>query len=321
MSSDSTVDDADDSGGEEDTERGGPLFSVYRRYIGEPAGKQEVYLGFGAFFAGIFLGVASLVLFLYSGTQTTGSDTYWQLREAALVFVMLGLPSVALSVSILLPVGRRTTATSLVGVLVCLVAAVWLTQVYPDSWSSAGNDVPVLSTYAIGVVVLAASTGSGLVAQYLDRQAPDEVRRVTEVEREQRDQREEGGSNSVSDEQVAADIDDAMSDSNLTWGGVEERPNSKRLKIDMPESDTDIDDSNLDAGTETRSSGDGVNDAVDGLRQMQADEQNTARAQSPDDQVDALTAFREQQQEDEEIETGVDSDSGTLDRLREKLFR
>jgi hypothetical protein len=321
MSSDSTVDDADDSGREEDTERGGPLFSVYRRYIGEPAGKQEVYLGFGAFFAGIFLGVAGLVLFLYSGTQTTGSDTYWQLREAALVFVMLGLPSVALSVSILLPVGRRTTATSLVGVLVCLVAAVWLTQVYPDSWSSAGNDVPVLSTYAIGVVVLAASTGSGLVAQYLDRQAPDEVRRVTEVEREQRDQREEGGSNSVSDEQVAADIDDAMSDSNLTWGGVEERPNSKRLKIDMPESDTDIDDSNLDAGTETRSSGDGVDDAVDGLRQMQADEQNTARAQSPDDQVDALTAFREQQQEDEEIETGVDTDSGTLDRLREKLFR
>jgi len=318
MSSDSTVDDADESGGEEDTERGGPLFSVYRRYIGEPAGKQEVYLGFGVFFAGIFLGVAGLVLFLYSGTQTTGSDTYWQLREAALVFVMLGLPSVALSVSILLPVGRRTTATSLVGVLVCLVATLWLTQVYPDSWSNAGNDVPVLSSYAVGVVVLAASTGSGLVAQYLDRQAPDEVRRVTEVEREQSGKAE---SNPVSDEQVAADIDDAMSDSNLTWGGVEERPNSKQLNIDMPESDADIDDSNLDAGTETRSSGNSVDDAVDGLRQMQADEQNTARAQSPDDQVDALTAFREQKQEDEELETGVDSDSGALGRLREKLFR
>ncbi|ERH08642.1 MAG: hypothetical protein J07HX64_00388 [halophilic archaeon J07HX64] len=277
-----------------------------------------MYLGFGTFFAGIFLGVAGLALFLYSGTQTTGSDTYWQLREAALVFVMLGLPSVALSVSILLPVGRRTTATSLVGLVICLVAAVWLTQVYPDSWSGAGNDVPVLSTYAIGVVVLAASTGSGLVAQYLDRQAPDEVRRVTEVEREQR---EEAESNSVSDEQVAADIDDAMSDSNLTWGGIEEQPNSKRLKIDMPESDADIDDSNLDAGTKTRSPGDSVDEAVDGLRQMQADEQNTARAQSPDDQVDALTAFREQQQEDEEIETGVDTESSALDRLREKLFR
>ena len=318
-SEDERESDGDDgTGGDDSTERGGLLFSLYRQYIGEPDSSQAVYLGFGLFFAGIALGFAGLGLFLFSGTETTGSDTYWQLREAALVFAMLALPAVALSVSVLLPVGRRTKAASLVGVVVCLAATVWLTQVYPNSWSEAGNDVPVLSTYAVGLVVLAAATGSALVAQYVDRLAPDRVERVTEVRREST---ESADSESVSDEQVARDIDDAMSDSTLTWGGVEKKTNTKRLNLDMPDTDADIDEANLDAATETRASGDDVNDAVEGLQQMKGSETETARAESPDDQVDALTQFREQKQEDDEIETGVESESGTIDRLRDRLFR
>jgi hypothetical protein len=318
MSTEDTSDREDEPGGEDGTERGGPLFSMYRKYVGEPESTREVYVGFGTFFAGIALGVVGLVLFLYSGTQTTGSDVFWQFRETALIFVMLALPAVAMSVTVLLPVGQRTTAASVGGSVVCVAATIWLTQVYPYDWTDAGNDVLVLSTYAIGVVILAASTGSALVAQYLDRLAPDETRRVTEIRREtQADQSGE----SVSDDQVAEDIDEAMSDSTLTWGGVEQSATTKRLKLDMPETDPDVDRADVESATETRSASDDVDDAVDGLRQLQGSEQKTARAESPDDQVDALTEFREQQQDDEEIETGVDESEGTLDRLRERLFR
>jgi hypothetical protein len=318
MGTEATSDREDEPGGEDGTERGGPLFSTYRKYVGEPESTREVYVGFGAFFAGIALGVVGLVLFLYSGTQTTGSDVFWQLREAALVFVMLALPAVAMSVAVLLPVGQRTTAASLAGSVICVAAAIWLTLVYPYDWTDAGNDVLVLSTYAIGVVILAASTGSALVAQYLDRLAPDETKRVTEVEIDA--QAAESGE-SVSEAEVAEDIEDAMSESTLTWGGVEQKPTTKRLKLDMPETDPDVDRADVESATETRSASDDVDDAVDGLRQLQGSEQKTARAESPDDQVDALTEFREQQQDDEEIETGVDESEGTLDRLRERLFR
>ena len=317
MGSEDTSGQEDDPGEDDATERGGPLVSIYRRYIGEPESRQEVYVGFGLFFAGIALGVAALVLFLLSGTQTTESDAWWQLREAALVFVMLALPAVAFSVSVLLPVGRRTTAASLAGAGICFAATVWLTQVYPYDWTNAGNDVLVLSGYAIGVVVLAGSTGSALVAQYLDRVAPDEVTRVTEVEIDG-SPRDEG--ESVSDEEVASDIEEAMGDSTLTWGGVEQQSNTKRLNLDMPDTDEQLDDENIEPATRTRSPGEDVDDAVDGLRQLQGEEESTARAESPDDQVDALTAFREEQADDE-IETGVETEPGTLERLREKLFR
>lgn len=109
----------------------GSLFALYRQYVGEPQSHRDVYVGFGAFFGGIALGVAGLALFLYSGTQPTGSDVFWQLREVALVFALLGLPAVGVSVTVLLPVGRQTIAASVLGAAICVVGVIWLTRVYP----------------------------------------------------------------------------------------------------------------------------------------------------------------------------------------------
>lgn len=322
MSDDPGSRETDDPDEEAGTERSGPLFSIYRRYVGEPQSSREVYLGFGLFFAGVGLGVAALVLFLISGTQPAGSDSFFQFREAALVFVLLALPAVAMSVSVLLPVGRWTTAASLGGSLVCVAATGWLVQVYPYSWTSAGNDVAVLSLYAVGVVVLAAATGSALVAQYLDRLAPATATTTTGgADDPDTDTQSTGDGEAISDEAVAADIEDAMADSTLTWGGVEQQPNTKRLNLEMPDTDTDTESIDAESATETRSASDNVDDAVDSLRRLQGGEQETARVQSPDDQVDALTQFRAQQTDDEEIETGVDAETGLLDRLRERIFR
>ncbi len=316
MVTEETAPGTDDPGGEEEPAAGGvagALTSLYRRYVGEPESQIDIYVGFGAFFGGLALGLVGLVLFVYSGLQPSGSDVFWQFREAALVFTMLALPAVGVSVTVLLPVGRRTMAASLLGAVVCVVGMGWLTQVYPYQWTSAGNDVSVLSTYAVGVVLLAASTGSSLVAQYIDSRAGGETA-VSGTGEAGPGETDEG----VSDEQVRADIDEAVADSSLTWGGVEQEPTTKRLELDMPET-PDVDRSSAESVTETRSSSDDVDDAVSGLRQLQGGEQETARAESPDDQVDALTEFR-RQQEEEDIETAVDTDRGLLARLRERVL-
>lgn len=315
-------DGSDDPGDDDASPPEGLLFSIYREYVGEPENTRDIYVGFGAFFGGIALGVVGLLLFLVSGAQPNGSDVFWQYRLAALVFTMLALPAVATSFVVLLPVGRRTLAASLAGAGVCVVGTLWLTQVYPYEWTSAGNDVTVLSTYAVGVVLLAASTGSALVAQYVDSVAIGGTAGPTgagaDADGTAAGEGETG--ESVSDDQVASDIEEAMADSKLTWGGVDQQPNTERLKIDMPET-PDIDTSNAEVATETRSAGDNVDDAVDGLRQLQGGERETARAESPDDQVNALTEFRRQQESDgEDIETGVDTEEGLASRLREKFF-
>ncbi|PSQ61365.1 MAG: permease [Halobacteriales archaeon SW_9_67_25] len=309
---------ATDDPGKEESAAEGPLTALYRRYVGEPDSQRDIYVGFGAFFGGIALGLVGLALFVYSGLQPSGSDVFWQLREVALVFTMLALPAVGVSVTVLLPVGRRTMAASLLGAAVCLAGTAWLTQVYPYQWTSAGNDVSVLSTYAVGVVLLAAATGSSLVAQYVDSVAPQRTGTATAGGEGGGGRDDSDAGETVSDEQVQADINEAVSDSSLTWGGVEQKSNTKRLEIDMPET-PDIERSSVETATETRSASDDVDDAVSGLRQLQGGEQETARTESPDDQVAALTEFR-QQREDEEIETGVDADEGVIESLREKLF-
>jgi hypothetical protein len=315
MSSESAPDPAPEPG-EDSSVLEQTLMSFYRKYVGTPDSERDVYVGFGLFFGGIALAAVGLVLFLYSGVQTPGSDFFWQLREIALVFAMLALPAVGLSIAVLLPVGQRTLAASLVGAGICVVGVVWLTQVYPYQWTDAGNDTTVLSTYAVGIVLLAASTGSALVAQYVDSIAPPATGEATSQE-QTATATDEG--ETVSDEQVEADIDQAMSDSTLTWGGVEQGPTTKRLEFDMPEN-TEIEQQEIESATERRSSSEGVDDAVSGLRNLQGGETETARADSPDDQVDALTEFRRQQDAGDELETGVEGDRGALDRLREKLF-
>jgi hypothetical protein len=301
----------------------GALLSLYREYFGEPESRRNVYVGFGLFFAGVGLGAVGLALFFYSSTRPAGSELFWLLREVALVFAMLALPAVATSIVRLLPVGRQTTAVSLAGVGICVAATAWLTRVYPYGWT-AGNDVQVVSLYALGLVLLTASTGAALVATYLDRATAGDsgAGQVTDAEAAAGTGAVTDDGETVSDEQVADDIADAMSESNLSWGGVEQQPTTKRLDLDMPEPDMDLDTSDTEATTETRSSGDDVDEAVSGLRQLQGGDQKTARAESPDEQVDALTEFRRQQDEagDESLETGVDSEKNLIARLRDQLF-
>ena len=297
----------------------GSMLRVYRAYVGEPNHERDIYLGFGLFFAGVTLGVVSLALFIHSSAQPTGSEWYWQSRKMAFVAGTLGLPAAILSIVILLPVGRQTLFTGVLGTAICIVATGILLTAYPSQWSTDAaidGGVRTISVYALGLVLLSVSTGTALVAQYLDRAAPQGTARG------QSDEPATDTDPDVTDEQVETDVATALDNAELSWGGVEKQPNTKRLKLNTsPESTTDldrIDPSSVEATT-TRAEGDTVDDAVAGLRRLQGRESNTQRGTSTEDQVAALTEFREKQAE-ETVETGVDESDSITSRLREFFF-
>ncbi len=167
-----------------------------------------------------------------------------------------------LSVVVLLPVGFKTRVVSAAGTLFCLAATIILVNVFPYGWTNSGGvngSVWTISVYATGLVMLAASTGAALVAHYLEKAATpsDSTEPVESAESE---------SESVSKADVDDDIEQALDGAELSWGGVEQQPKTKRLNLDMPETDSDLDRTAIEnsEATTTRADSNDVDDAVDG---------------------------------------------------------
>ncbi len=289
----------------------GYLFDLYRRYIGEPEDRTDVYLGFGLFLGGIGFAIAALALFVVSSTAETGSGAYVTWAEPAYAFAMVALPAAMLGIVVLLPSERRVLYTSIVGAAVCLVAVGAFLYAYPDDWHGFGNDytAEVIAVYAVGLAGISASTGAALIAHYLDMaQTVKEVVRETETDDDEEDE--------LSDEEIRQDIDDAMDGVELSWGGVEKSDN-KRLSF----SSDDFDDVQVSAavGTTTvRSSG--VDEQVSGLKGLKGGDTKTTTSQSTvDEQTQKLKELREQQREESSTtatadtqQSGSGSESGSV---------
>jgi len=292
--------------------------SIYHDYIGEPDKERDIYVGFGLFFAGVALAIVGFCLFLYSNVLESGSPLYWQIREVALVVGFVGLPSVLLSVVVLLPVGFKTRVVSGAGTLFCLAATIILVDVFPYAWTTSegiNGSVWTISVYATGLVTLVASTGAALVAHYLERA-------TTSSESAEAVESSESEPESVSKADVDSDIEQALDGAELSWGGVEQQPKTKRLNLDMPETDSDLDRTAIknSEATTTRADSNDVDDAVDGLRQLQGGQSKTDRSTGTEEQVNALTEFRSEQDEDGNVETGIEEQQGIISRLRSLLF-
>lgn len=267
------------------------LLALYRRFVGEPERESDVYFGFALFFGGIAFGILGLVLFLWSATLTSGTDFYWQVREIAIAIAMLGLPSFVLSFVVLLPVDRRARYASGAGVVVCIVAAIVFVWAYPSSWNVDGTDYATegITVYAAGLAVLVASSGAGLVEQRLeDARATGEPR-----EREKEQER-------VSDERVQRDIEEAMEDAELTWGGVE-RDETRGITVDIDDADGEL----SGPAKESRSSSSGVDEAVAGLRNLQGGQKKQETSDGVDDQAAALQELREKQEAEQETQPSL----------------
>lgn len=288
-----------------DIPRDNALFRWYERYVGEPDATTDVYLGFGVFFCAVALGIVGLVLFLVSGTAAPGSDRYWAFRRIAIVLTSLGLPAALVGIVILLPVDRRALYAASGGTFLCLAAMGLFVSVYPNNWNvQTGTDYSTLGVaiYATGLAVVVAATGAALVAHQLERvrPVPDE------------DGDGDGREESVSEERVARDIEDAMADVELSWGGVR-RKETKRLEVEID--DEGIDSSSFDRVGPTETSSEGVEDAVAGLRALQGRDRDTATGSGADDQAAALAELRERQR----AEALARADETLLDRLRDRV--
>ncbi|ELY62241.1 DUF7139 domain-containing protein [Natronolimnohabitans innermongolicus] len=290
----------------------GYLFDLYRRYIGEPEDRTDIYVGFGLFLGGIGLAIIALLLFLWSSTFDARTTAHTMWAQPAYAIVMIALPLLMLGIVILLPSERRMQYASFAGVLVTVAAVVGFLYAYPDDWNGYGADytAQVVAVYAVGLAGITASTGAALIAHYLDM-----ARTAKRVETDDEDEDDD-----LSDADVRSDIDEAMEDVELSWGGVE-KTEHKRLSF----SEDQFDDVSVDtaAGTKTTRSS-GVDAQVAGLKGLKGGETKTTTSSATvDDQTAKLKELREQQRA-EEMATADDDGSaisGLFVRFRQLLRR
>lgn len=278
------------------------LLRYYRQYIGDPDRTVDVYAGFGLFFVGLGLGVAGVVVFLYSATL---SGTAYGLRAVAIVSGAVGAPTLLGGIVVLLPVDRRMLVVAGGGSVICAAGIVRFVGVYPNDFNvSVGPDyaAQVVGIYSVGIVAVVGATAAALVAHQIER-AADPTGAVESAEVEDDEE-------TVSDEQVQADIDSALDDAELSWGGVT-KTETRTLNLDTGSID-DIDTESLPEGIETRTADSSVSNAVSQLKGLQGGEVETASGEGTDDQAAALRELREQQREDEQA---TQADRSLIDRL------
>ena len=282
----------------------GYLFDLYRRYVGEPEARTDVYVGFGLFLGGIGLAIVALLLFAWSSTLEAPSSEYFAWVQPAYALGMIALPATMLGIVVLLPSERRVQYISIAGVAVTIAAVGGFVWSYPSDWNTHGANytIYVVAAYAIGLAGLTASTGAALIAHYLDLAATP----ATEASSDEEDEEH------YSDEEIRSDIDAAMEGVELSWGGVE-KTEHKRLSF----TEHEFEGVDLDAGTKTKRSS-GVDSQVAGLKGLKGGETKTTTSSSTvDDQTEKLRALREQQQMEE---LATEESPGLLARLKSIFF-
>ncbi|WP_247728417.1 DUF7139 domain-containing protein [Halovivax limisalsi] len=290
------------------------LFELYRRYIGEPNSDRDVYVGFGLFLCGLVLAVVALVLFVWGGTFEVDSDPYIKWVQPAYAMGMLALPVVMLGIVVLLPSERRVLAVSAAGVGITAIGVAGFLYSYPDNWNGYGADytVQVVAVYAVGLAGIAASTGAALIAHYLD--LARQIEPAGPAEEEDKEQ--------YTDEEIAADIDSAMEDVELSWGGVEKRETSR-----LTFTDDEFDEANVGSMGVTKTRSSGVQQQVAGLKGLKGGEAKTATAPGTvDDQTQKLKELREKKRAEElatrnagPLDTVKHRASGLVNRLKGRV--
>lgn len=269
------------------------LYELYERYIGDPEEDTDVYLGFGLFFTGVGMGVLSLLLFGVSfGVLEYGTDPYWLWSEVAYAVGMLALPATITGIVVLLPVEERAVYAAGVGAVINVIAVLWFATAYPSSWNNfgVGTTLGVVSLYALGLLLVVGSTGAALIADQLQRYqkpGPADIQPMEEAEAEEE---------TISDEQIQADIDEAMSGVDLSWGGVEKSDNRNLTFSEDP----DMEGTQLAGGMAKTTRSSGVDSQLNSLKAMKGGEKKTARSQSTvDDQTQKLRELRERRKREQ----------------------
>ena len=289
------------------------LLRWYRRYIGEPETETDVYLGFGLFFAGVAAAAVGLVLVVVGASlHDFGTAPFYEITRPAGALLLLSLPVTMTAVVVLLPVTLRVTATAAVGVAVSAGAVFGFWLEYPGVLFGAEQNMTVVLGYAAGITVVTGATAAALIAHQLQRvraPTPSEIR-----EMEAPEPREE-----VTEEQVRADIDDAMAGVELSWGGIMKEEH-RRLEL-TPDYADDYSGS-IDTEATTTVSKQGVDSQVQRLKALKGGSHTRAASSGTvDDQAAALRELRAQKERDEVPSNAPLSSRGIFSWIIDRLGR
>ena len=296
-----------------DTTDGDRLVELYRTYIGEPDRRTDVYLGFALFFGGLGLGLVGLFLFVVERAFLSG-EVFW-IREIAFAMGALGLPLVLVAVVVLLPIDRRALYVALGGLAVVVVSIAFFIAVYPSNWNHGTPDYSLhgVTVYAVGLISVLAATGAALVGYHIERA---EGSMGAEGTVQDSDPGGSGGTGSadpeVTERQVQQDIDEAMSGTEITWGGVE-KDDTSSLRITP---DENLEGQSLDQESAKVHRSSGIDDQLSALQGMKGGEERTDSGSGVDEQAAALKELREQQQADADA-----GESGVIEQVRSYFGR
>jgi len=292
-----------------------PLLTYYRRYIGAPDRTVDVYAGFGLFFASVGLIAVGVAVFLYSATLPANEQPTYAIRQVAAISGAIGLPALLASIVVLLPVDKRMVYLSAVGGSICLAAVMLFGWAYPHSWNVTNPpdySAQGVAIYSLGIVLVITSTGAALVAHRVERETATATASAAQSKEGETDDTKE---ETISDEDVRADIDRELGKTELSWGGVEKKK-TKRLKLDTTAVD-DVDrEQFVNSAKETRVQTSSVNDAVSQLQGLQGGTKATASGEGVDNQADALRQLREQQKQKEKEAQEAAKERSLIDRTK-----
>ncbi|MFO7927837.1 MAG: DUF7139 domain-containing protein [Halobacteriota archaeon] len=295
-----------------DTADGDRLVGLYRTYIGEPDRRTDVYLGFALFFGGLGLGVLGLFLFVLERAVLDG--LVFSIREIAFAIGALGLPLVLVAVVVLLPADRRALYIAVGGFAVVVVAVGFFIAVYPSNWNYGTPDYSLhgVTVYAVGLISTLAATGSALVGYHVERVEGGTATVEATAETNETAGTIEAEDPAATAAKVQQDIDEAMSETEINWGGVE-KVETERLRITP---DENLEGESLDRESAKVHRSAGIDDQLSALRGMKGGEQRTDSGSGVDEQAAALQELREQKRREAEAE-----ETGLVDQVRSYFGR
>ncbi len=290
------------------------LVELYRSYIGEPDRRTDVYLGFALFFGGLGLGLVGLFLFIIERAFLDGL-VFW-IREIAFAMGAIGLPLILVAVVVLLPADRRSMYVAGGGLAIVIAAIAFFVAVYPSNWNHGTPDYSLhgVTVYAVGLISILAATGSALVGYHIERVGGAGASAgAGEPANEGGATATDSADPEMTEAQVQQDIDEAMSGTEISWGGIEQ-VETERLQITP---DDELEGKSLDQSSAKVHRSSSIDDQLSALQGLKGGEQRTDSGSGVDDQAAALKELREQQKKKEE---GAGS-SGLVEQVKSYFDR
>ncbi|MGZ0746801.1 DUF1508 domain-containing protein [Haloparvum sp. AD34] len=125
----------------------GGLVGWYEDRIGEPETRDEA-VGYWVFAVGLVAGAVGILLAVSAGPAST-------LRELAVVFGAAGIVLLVAGPIVRLPLQRRATLLTYLGVALAAVAILWFIVAFPDNWSVDTGNPSIIGLYGLGIALIA----------------------------------------------------------------------------------------------------------------------------------------------------------------------